>query len=466
MTRKVDVLVIGAGPGGYVAAIRVAQLGRQVLLVDRDKLGGECLHYGCIPSKALISAANLLERIRRAGELGIEVNVTKIDLSKLQAWKSSIVTRLMGGIVQLCKGNRVDVVHGVGKFLSARQVQIATQEGIEIVEASNVIIATGSRPVQLPGLELDGVTILGSREALELQSVPERLLVVGGGVIGLEIGTLYAKLGSHVTVVEILDQLLPGVDKDLVRVVQRKLEKLGVKVHLKSKVQQVQKLGTHIRVAIAEEQGEFELEVDKVLVSVGRRPNTEGLGLEEAGVAVDERGFIRVDRRQRTNIPEIHAIGDVAGPPFLAHKASREGIVAAEVIAGLPSEADYRALPDAVFTDPEIATVGLSESTAREKGHDYVVGRFPFSALGRALTAGESEGFVKVISEKEGGVILGVQIVGPDASGLISEAALAIEMGATAEDLALTIHPHPTLPESLMEAAEATMGKAIHVLRL
>jgi dihydrolipoamide dehydrogenase len=467
LARRVDALVIGAGPGGYVAALRLGQLGKETLLVERDRLGGECLNYGCIPSKALINTASLINKVRGAEEMGIAAQV-KVDMARLQRWKTSVVERLTSGIAQLCKGNGVEVAYGSASFKDPRRVEVRREDGAEEVQVENVIIATGSHPVQLPGLEHDGNLILGSREALELEEVPGRLLVVGGGITGLEIATMYNKLGSEVTVVEMMDRLMPGypgIDDEMVRVVARSLKRLGVKYHTGSKVKALERRRDGLVVSVNTPDGVVDYPTDKVLVSVGRRPTTEGLDLARAGVALDGKGFIKVDRSMRTNVAGIYAIGDVAGVPFLAHKASYEGKVAAEAIAGLPAEADYVAIPSAVFTDPEVAYVGLTGEEAKEKGHRTVTGKFPFAALGRALTMDEPDGFVRVVADAESRLILGVQAVGAYASDLISEAALALEMGATVEDLALTIHPHPTLPEAIMEAAEAALGKSVHILR-
>ncbi|MFQ5871043.1 MAG: dihydrolipoyl dehydrogenase [Candidatus Geothermarchaeales archaeon] len=464
MSSSADTVVIGAGPGGYVAAIRLAQLGKETILVERDRLGGECLNYGCIPSKALIYVSKLVKKLEWGKEIGIHTEGLQIDFPKVQAWKESTVDRLVRGIRRLCEGNGVEVLRGSAKFRSAGELIVETAEGQEFIETQNAVIATGSRTVQLRGFPFDGETVIGSKDALELERVPDDLLVIGGGISGLEIGTLYAHLGASVTVVEMLDTLLPGTDRDIVSVITRALKRDGVTVHVSSTADGIDKHDGKAVVTVSTPGGRREIEVDKVLVTVGRRPNTVGLGLDEVGVDVDEQGFVRADDRMRTSVKGIYAIGDVTGQPFLAHRASKEGIVAAEVIAGLPSAADYAAVPAVIFTDPEIAIVGLSEAESKREGYRVSVGRFPFAASGRALTAGGGEGFVKVIAEEGTGRVLGVRMVGPDVSDLISEATLAIEMGATAEDIGLTIHPHPTLPESLMEAAEAVQKRAIHIL--
>jgi dihydrolipoamide dehydrogenase len=461
----VEVIVVGAGPGGYVAAIRAAQLGMDVTLVEREEsLGGICLNHGCIPSKALIHAAGLYYAAKDASGMGIVIKGISVDLKGMMSWKDSVVTRLTEGIGKICRGNGVTVIQGSLTFTSKSTAQIEHTDGVENISFEKAVIATGSRPARPPGLETDGETVLTSREALALREIPDRLLVIGGGYIGLELGTFYAKLGSRVTIVEMLDSLLPGVDKDLVRLVARNLKKLGVEVHLSSTVEGVEKGTDGVNVKVASGGGVQEITVDTVLVSVGRKPNTEGSGLEKTGVRLDDRGFIRIDDECRTDVPHIFAIGDVAGEPMLAHKASREGIVAAEVMHGMKSARDWQSIPAVVFSDPEIATVGLSEGEAADQGFEVQVGRFPFSASGKALAMDHAEGFVKVVADRSSGRVLGVRIVGPEASTMISEGALAVEMGATLEDIALTIHPHPTLPESLMEAADAAEKKAIHIL--
>lgn len=470
MARKIDLLVIGAGPGGYVAAIRAAQLGLKTLLVDKDRrLGGECLNYGCIPSKALIFTANLVHKLRHASEMGVEFTGLHVNMIKLQAWRLSVIDRLNRGIEQLCKANGVDILFGMASFLDPHRVRVEGilavdgASSVEEVEAAKVIVATGSAPMDLPAFRFDRERIISTKEALELASAPRDLVVIGGGVSGLEIGTYFAKLGSRVTVVEMLEQVLPGTDPDVARVVARNLRRFGIEVYVRSKAVTWTKKGDRMVVTAETPEGTKEIDADRVLVTVGRRPNTGGLNLEAAGVHA-EQGFLLVDRQMRTNVPHIFAIGDVIGKPFLAHKASKEGLVAAEVAAGQPAAADWKAMPVAIFTDPEVATVGMDEAQAAADGREIRVGKVPFAAMGRALAAGETEGFVKVVVDAKSEQILGVQIVGADASDLISEMALAIEMGATAHDVALTIHPHPTLPEAIMEAAEAALGKAIHVV--
>jgi len=461
-----DVAVIGAGPGGYVCGIRAAQLGLSTVVIEADRLGGECLNYGCIPSKSLITMSRLYGRLSEAGKFGVHVSSAGFDLRETQKWKGQVIERLTGGIGSLLKGNGAEVVMGAAEIVERNRVRVRSGGSEEDISARNIVIATGTTAIRLPGIPVDGTVVVTSKEALEFTSPPNHLLVIGGGVIGIEFACMYQKLGSEITIVELTDQLLPGNDPEVVRVVQRKLEAGGARVHLGSSVSSVSVSGGKARVEVKTREGTIQVEADRVLQSVGKRPVTEGLNLESLGVRTDKKGYIQTDNRMMTSVPGIYAIGDVRGPPLLAHKASREGLVAAEAIAGLPSVADWRVIPDAVFSDPEIATVGLTEARAIEAGYSVKKTRFPFASLGRALSTGETDGFVKVVSRAEDGLVLGVQIVGPEASNLISEAALAIEMGATVEDVALTIHPHPTLPEAIMEAMESASGRPIHQLKL
>ncbi len=458
-------VVIGGGPGGYVAAIRLGQLGQKTLLVDQNEVGGVCLQCGCIPSKALIQAARMYTALRhRAEQMGIRVAGLSVDWAQTIAWKDRIVTRLTRGIHQLLKGNGVEFVRGTASIVDPHRVRIATQDGPREVTAETIVIATGSAPIELPGFPFDGTTIISSTEALQLQHIPERLTIIGGGYIGLELGMVYAMLGSAVTIVELMDQILPGVSPDLVRVLERRLRKYRVQVLTGARAVDIV-TGDDRRVLIVR-QGDrtHRIPFDVLLVTVGRRPAVEDLRLEAFGVDRNERGFVRVDAQRRTSVPHIFAIGDVAGAPMLAHKASHEGEVVAEVIAGRNVAVDYRVVPRVIFTDPEIATVGLTEAEAHQQGMDVRIGRFPFAALGRALIAEEPEGFIKVIADPESHVVLGVEMVGPEVSSLIAEAALAIEMGATVEDIALTVHAHPTFPEAIMEAAKSVFDRAIHTL--
>lgn len=463
MALETQVLIIGAGPGGYVAGIKAGQLGKKVLLVDRDALGGECLNYGCIPSKAMISAAGTYHKARKGREIGIEAADLRVDMGKVQSWRAGIIKGFNRGIATLSKANGVEILMGEAKLTGRNEAEVRTAEGkTETVRFEHAILATGSKAIELPGFAYDGKNVLSNKEALELGEVPQRLLVVGGGIIGLEIGTYYAKLGTKVSVVEVLSQFLTGIDPELSQPVSRSLQKLGVEVHLGTKATGFEEMLDGLEVTLSGPQGERKLVVEKILVSVGRKPRSEGLGLDAAGVRTDARGFVPVDARYRTNVGHIRAIGDLIGSPFLAHKASREGVLAALDIAGEETE-PIGPIPSAVFTDPEIAFVGETEAQAKERGVETVLGRFPFSASGRAQASRETEGFVKVLADKATGRLLGVGIVGPAATDLISEACLALRLKATLEDVASTIHPHPTLPEAFMEACEAALGTPIHV---
>lgn len=448
-----------------MAAIRLGQLGNSVTVVEKEKIGGVCLNVGCIPSKALITASKLVKNSRSAQKMGIDVTVS-VDITRLQEWKQSVVNKLTSGVSTLLKSYKVKVVSGTAKFKSPSEIEVVDSAGhATSLKFGKAIIATGSSPVEIPSLKFDGKKIISSTEALSLPVPPKRMLIVGGGVIGLEIGMAYANLfGTELTIVELLDQLLPGVDLELVNLVSRSLQRMNAKIHLKSKVKGAVATDAGVRVTFETPDGkELSSEVDVVLVSVGRKPNSASLGLESTGVNLDGKGFVKVDRQMKTSVSNIFAIGDVVGGPLLAHKATREGIVAAEVIAGQNSSFDNVAIPSAIFTDPEIAVVGLSAQEISTKGIASVTGKFPFLANGRALASLESEGFTKIIADKESGLVLGAGIAGQEASDLISELTLALEMGATLEDLALTIHPHPTLPETIMEAAENAEGKSIHI---
>ena len=459
--------VIGAGPGGYVAAIRLAQMGVETVIVERDALGGVCLNWGCIPSKAYIGAAKLFDKIKTADEIGITTKDLQVDLAKMKAWKSDVVKKLTGGIGDLLKRNGCRILMGDARFTAADTLEVTGgKDGTVIVKAEHFIVATGSRPFDLPTFPVDGKHIITSTEALDLEKVPESLLVLGGGVIGLEIGSYLAKFGTQITVVELSDQLLPGTDSDLVDVVARNLKKKKAAIHLKTKAVSATVKNGRVDVVVAKEDGKQEtISVEKVLVSIGRKPNTGNLGLDKAGVKVSDRGFIDVDGQLRTSNPKIFAIGDCVGGALLAHKASKEGLVAAAVVAGEKDVYDVTAMPGAIFTDPEIASVGLSEAEAKKRGYDVKVGKFPYGALGRALAGRETDGVVKMIVDAKDDRILGVGIAGANASDLIASGALAIEAGLTAEDVALTVHAHPTLAESMMEVAEAVHGKAIHIFQ-
>jgi dihydrolipoamide dehydrogenase len=468
-TIRVEALVIGAGPGGYVAGIRLGQLKKKALVVEKDKPGGICLNVGCIPSKALINASKIFDKIRHGADIGILADNPRVDMAKMQSWKGEVVSKLTGGVKTLLKANGCDYRTGVARFVSRNTVELVAPDGKgkTIITADHIVIATGSRPIEIPGFKFDGNRIVDSTGALDFAAVPEKLVVIGGGYIGIEIGTLYAKLGSKVTVVEALPGILAGNDPEIVQLVARKLKKLGVEVVTGAKAKSWAEKNGRAEVTIdvgGDAGGKVQtIEADKVLVAVGRRPNSEGLSLEEIGVKV-ERGFVPVDRQLRTNVPGIYAIGDVAGQPMLAHKASHEAEVVAEVIAGHKAEMDVRAIPAVIFSDPEVATVGISAEEATKKGRAIKVGKFPFAALGRAIANADTDGFVKVVIDAESKEVLGIHVVGNGASDVIAEAALAIEMGALADDISLTIHAHPTLPEAIMEAAKASLGEAIHIV--
>lgn len=464
MAQNFDVVVVGAGPGGYVAAIRSAQLGFKTAVIEREFLGGICLNVGCIPSKAMISATHFLHRAQHdAPEMGIQIKNISVDMPQLLKWKESVCSKMSGGVNQLLKGHGVTIVNGEATFKSKTEI---TVKG-ESITSKYFIIATGSRPIQIPGFEFDEKNIMSSTGALALDQIPKSMAVIGGGYIGLEISSYMKKLGTDVTVIEAGPALLNGVvDPECAQVVARKLNKSGVKVILNAKAKGQKKSGKDYEVTYEADGKEQSLKVEKILVTVGRRPNSDQSGLKNIGLNIDERGFIKVDAQRRTNIQNIFAIGDIAGQPMLAHKASHEGVLVAEVISGKNRVYDAKTVPAVVFTDPEIASAGMTEDEAKAKGYkELKVAKFPFAANGRAVSMMETEGFVKMIADEKTHILLGVHIVGPEASNLISEAVLAIEMGARLEDIALSIHPHPTLGETMMEAAEATLGHAIHIIQ-
>jgi dihydrolipoamide dehydrogenase len=463
VSNQYQAIVIGAGPGGYPCAIRLGQLGVKTLCIEKDNWGGVCLNVGCIPSKALITAGKRLEEIAHAGDMGIAFTGTaKIDMPALQAWKKTVVDKLTGGVHTLLKGNKVDTMKGTATITGKNEVTVETSEGKKVFTTDNIVVATGSAPIEIPGFSFKDARVIDSTGALALQELPKKLVVIGGGYIGLELAGAYAKFGSKVTVVEMMDQVLPGFDPDVVKLIARRLKKSGVETILKAKAKGWEAADNGVVVEIETPDGARKLEADYVLVSVGRRPNTKGIGLEAIGVEMAG-PFVKVDKQMRTNVPNVFAIGDIAGQPMLAHKATHEGEVVAEVIAGHDVHYDARTVPAVVFTDPEIAVAGLDEPAARAQG-EVKVGKVPYAAIGRALTTGDPEGFYKVVIDAKTHLILGVTIVGSHASDLISEAALAIEMSAEALDMGLTIHPHPTLGEGLMEAAKAALGEAVHIL--
>lgn len=451
-------LVLGAGPGGYTAAFRAADLGLEVTLIERwSTLGGVCLNVGCIPSKALLHAAKVVDEAAAMADHGIVFGEPRIDLDRLRAWKSAVVDKLTGGLSMLAKQRRVNVLRGEAEFEGPRVVSLSSSEGRRRVSFDYCLIAVGSEPVRLPFLPADP-RILDSTGALELAALPERLLVIGGGIIGLEMGCVYDALGVKVSVVEFMDQLMPGADADLVRPLEKRLRKRFEHVWLGVKVKAVDSMEQGLRVTFEGTQAPEPQWFDRVLVAVGRRPNGDRIEAAKAGVHVDERGFIRVDKQQRTNIPHIFAIGDVVGQPMLAHKATHEGKVAAEVIAGEKRAFDARVIPSVAYTDPEVAWVGLTETEAKRQGVSFQKGMFPWAASGRALAQARDEGFTKLLFDPDTHRVLGGGLVGPNAGELIGEIALAIEMGADAADVGLTIHPHPTLSETIAFSAEAFEG--------
>jgi dihydrolipoamide dehydrogenase len=464
-TTEVDVLVLGAGPGGYVAAIRAAQLGKSVTIVDVDELGGVCLNRGCIPSKALISAAHHYESMKNSKEsdMGIVAETVTVNYTKVQEWKEGIVKKLTGGVEGLLKGNKITILKGEALFASENEVRVLNGYEANRYKFEHCIIATGSSPIELKPFPY-GARILSSTEALQLKEIPKSMIVIGGGYIGIELGQTFAKFGTKVTILEGAKQILPGFEKQLTQMVSKNLKKHGAEIVTNALAQSSEQTEEEVTVTYKVKEEEKKVTAEYLLVTVGRKPNTDEIGLESAGVQKDEKGYIQVDHQCKTNIENIYAIGDIVPGPALAHKASYEGKVAAEVIAGEPSIVDYKVIPAVVFSDPEIASVGLSEGEAKEEGYDVVIGKFPFGANGRALSLNATDGYVKVIAEKEKGLVIGAQIVGIEASNLIAEIALAIELGATLEDIALTIHAHPTLGEITMEAAEVALGQPIHMV--
>nr|WP_322096640.1 dihydrolipoyl dehydrogenase [Pelagibius sp.] len=452
-------LVLGSGPGGYTAAFRAADLGLQTVLVERNPvLGGVCLNVGCIPSKALLHAAKVITEAEEMAHFGISFGKPKVDIDALRGWKESVVKKLTGGLSGLAKGRKVKVVEGTGQFASPNLLRVATAEGEKTVSFDQCIVAAGSEPVELPFIPHDDPRVIDSTGALELADIPKRLLVLGGGIIGLEMGCVYDAFGAKVTVVELMDQIIPGADKDIVKPLHKRIEKRYEAIHLKTKVTAVEAEKAGLKVTFEGPGGTTSDTFDKVLVAVGRRPNGKMIGLENSGVAVDERGFIAVDKQMRTNQPHIFAIGDVVGQPMLAHKAVHEGKVAAEVAAGHKRAFDARVIPSVAYTDPEVAWVGVTENEAKAQGLKVGKGVFPWAASGRSLSLGRDEGMTKVLFDETTDQVIGAGIVGPNAGDLIAEVAVAIEMGCDATDIGHTIHPHPTLSETVNFAAEMFEG--------
>ncbi|QWF70676.1 dihydrolipoyl dehydrogenase [Methylomonas paludis] len=458
-TIQTEVLVLGGGPGGYTAAFRAADLGLKVTLVERyPVLGGVCLNVGCIPSKALLHVALVIHEAEDFSAHGVSFAKPAIDLDKIRAWKQSVSQGLNQGLARLVKQRNITLVNGVGKFVSANSLQVTSADGEQTINFDKAIIAAGSHPTKIPVFPNDDPRLWDSTDALELQTIPEKLLIVGGGIIGLEMATVYHALGSKISVVELQDQIIPGCDKDIVTPLQRRIKKQYDNLWLETKVQAIEATDAGLKVSFEGKSAPESEVFDAVLVAVGRRPNGKLINAEAAGVFVDEAGFIPVDKQLRTNISHIHAIGDIVGNPMLAHKAAHEGKIAAEAISGLKVGFDALTIPGVAYTDPEVAWMGLTETQAKQQGIAYEKATFPWAASGRSLSMGRSEGLTKLITDKETGRILGAGIVGPSAGELIAEAVLALEMGADAEDLSLTIHPHPSLSETLAFAAEMIEG--------
>jgi dihydrolipoamide dehydrogenase len=454
-----EVLVLGGGPGGYSAAFRAADLGKKVVLIERyPVIGGVCLNVGCIPSKALLHMAQIIHEVDEIDHHGISYGKPSFDLDKIRSWKESVTKNLTTGLAGLVKQRKVTLVQGTGTFASANSVIIESEEGSQTITFDNAIIAAGSQPTKIPVFPNEDPRLWDSTDALNVQEVPKKLLVVGGGIIGLEMATVYHTLGSEISIVELMDQIIPGCDADLVRPLTKRIKKQYKNIWLKTKVDEIKPLKKGLKVTFSGDNAPEPETFDAVLVAVGRRPNGLKIGADKAGVNVDEMGFIKVNEQQKTNIDHIYAIGDVVGNPMLAHKAVHEGKIAAEVISGMKVGFDALTIPSVAYTDPEVAWMGLTENQAKEEGIEYEKGAFPWAASGRSLSIGRNEGLTKILSEKETGRILGAGMVGPNAGELIAEAVLALEMGADVEDISLSIHPHPTLSETFAFAAEMITG--------
>jgi dihydrolipoamide dehydrogenase len=461
---ETDTIVIGAGPGGYVAAIRAAQLGQKVTIVEKEHVGGVCLNVGCIPSKALITASHRFHDALHSESMGIKAENVTVDFSKVQSWKGSVVKKLTGGVSTLLKANKVEIVKGEAYFVDANTLRVMDEKSAQTYTFKNAIIATGSRPIEIPAFKFSK-RVLNSTSALALEEVPEKLVVIGGGYIGTELGNAFANFGTKVTILEGGDEILPNFEKQMSALVKRNLKKKGAEIITNAFAKGVEEKEDGVVVTYEVKGEEKSVEADYVLVTVGRRPNTDELGLEQVGIELTERGLIKIDKQCRTNVPNIYAIGDIVPGPQLAHKASYEGKIAAAAIAGQSDEIDYLAIPAVVFSDPELATVGYTEQQAKEEGIEIVAAKFPFAANGRALSLDSTDGFLKLVTRKEDGLVIGAQIAGPGASDMIAELGLAIEAGVTAEDIAMTIHAHPTLGEITMEAAEVALGTPIHIVK-
>ena len=464
MSDERDLIIIGSGPGGYVAAIRAAQLGMRVAVVEKDpKFGGTCLHRGCIPTKALLHTAGLFDEVRRAGEFGVEVEGASLDLDKAHGYKNRVIDKNAQGIEYLFKKNKIEGIHGRGWLLGAHDVAVESADGTATYNAGNVLIATGSVPRAVPVAATDGERVLNSDHILQLARVPESLVVLGGGAVGTEFASIFASFGSRVTIVEMLPRLLPIEDQDVSKELARAFRKRGIKSLTGTRLAGVERTEAGLSLALEGDGDSAPLEAEMLLVAVGRAPVTDDLGLEDVGVTTDK-GYVEVDDRMRTAVDGVYAIGDVVQTPWLAHVASAEGILAVEQMAGLePRPLDYGHVPSVTYCDPEVGSVGLSEAAARERGHDVEVGKFPFSALGKAAILGKTGGFVKIVRDKRYDELLGVHIIGAHATELIAEACVALQVESTTEELFRTIHAHPTLSEAMAEAAHAAVGKPIHM---
>jgi len=463
--KYIDTLVIGAGPGGYVAAIRATQMGQKVTIVEREYLGGVCSNIGCIPSKVLISVGHRFEKAKHSEDMGVVAQEVKLDWVKVQEFKNGIVSKLVGGVESLLKGNNIDIVYGEAHFIDVNTVRVNNGDNVQTYTFKNAILATGSRPVEISTFKFTK-RVINSTGALSLPEIPEKLVVIGGGYIGTELGSAYANLGSQVTIIEGSKDILAGFEKQMTQVVKKSLKKKGVEVVVGASARGIEENENGVVVTYEVGGEEKTVEASYALVTVGRRPNTDNLGLESLNIEFVERGLLKVDKQGRTSVPNIYAIGDIVSGPQLAHKASYEGKVAAEAIAGENSIVDYLVIPAVCFTDPELATVGYNEEQAKSAGIEVKVAKFPFAVNGRALALNQPEGFVKLVARKEDDLLIGAQIVGAGASDMIAEMSLAIEGGMTAKDLALTIHAHPTLGEITMEAAEIIIGQPIHVVKV
>ncbi|CZQ82284.1 pyridine nucleotide disulphide reductase class-i signature [Trichococcus palustris] len=458
-----DTVVVGAGPGGYVAAIRAAQLGQKVAIIEREWIGGVCLNVGCIPSKALISAGHHYQEALDSSVFGVTTENVKLDFTKTQEWKDNkVVKTLTNGVEYLLKKNKVEIIRGNAFFNDGETLRVFTADAAQTYTFKNAIIATGSRPIEIKGFKFGG-RVIDSTGGLNLTEVPKKLVIVGGGVIGTELGGAYANLGAEVTILEGSPQILPTFEKDMVKFVEKSFQEKGVTVVTKAMAKEAVDNGDSVTVKYEANGKEESIEADYVMVTVGRRPNTDDLGLEVVGVEMTDRGLVKVDNQGRTNVKHIFAIGDIVPGAALAHKASYEAKIAAEAISGHPSAVDYRAMPGVAFTDPELATIGLTAAEAKDKGLDVKASKFPLSGNGRALSLNQTEGFVRLVTTKEGNVLVGAQVAGVNASEVIAELGLAIEAGMNAEDIALTIHGHPSLSETIMDAAELALGMPIHI---